>query len=259
LPEVSIQRLAAESTTRSTSKALCLFEDRFCFTDTNGDDFFTVRSAVDPNVSVHSGSDTILRFDASLRRLSIGGLSNTGNLAVLGTGGNYRFFVDGDSGAVTLRDENGVETVTISSSPGDVVLAGADCAEQFRVSGAETAEPGAVLVIGEDGQLSPCSQSYDRRVVGVVSGANGLRPGMILNGRESGARSAPIALSGRVYCQVDARYGAVAVGDLLTTSSTPGYAMKAADPLRAFGAVFGKALTGLAEGKGLVRIIVALQ
>jgi hypothetical protein len=58
-----------------------------------------------------------------------------------------------------------------------------------------------------------------------------------------------MALIGKVYCKVDARYSAIEMGDLLTTSPTRGYAMKAADPVRAFGSVLGKALQGLARGK----------
>ncbi len=64
---------------------------------------------------------------------------------------------------------------------------------------------------------------------------------------------------GKVYCKVDAQYGAIEIGDLLTTSPTPGYAMKANDPLRAFGAVIGKALSTLPEGTGMIPILVTLQ
>ena len=69
----------------------------------------------------------------------------------------------------------------------------------------------------------------------------------------------PLALVGKVYCKVDAGHGAIEIGDLLTTSPTPGHAMKAADPMRAFGAVIGKALRPLASGTGLIPILVALQ
>jgi hypothetical protein len=69
----------------------------------------------------------------------------------------------------------------------------------------------------------------------------------------------PVALSGTVYCQVDARQEPIRVGDLLTTSATPGHAMKASDPLQAFGAVIGKALQPLPAGTGLIPILVALQ
>ena len=57
----------------------------------------------------------------------------------------------------------------------------------------------------------------------------------------------------------DASFGAVATGDLLTTSATPGHAMKTGDALQAFGAVIGKAMRPLAQGRELVPILVALQ
>ncbi|MHB8674710.1 MAG: hypothetical protein ACYDAK_13670, partial [Candidatus Limnocylindrales bacterium] len=68
-----------------------------------------------------------------------------------------------------------------------------------------------------------------------------------------------VALVGKVYCKVDADYGPVDVGDLLTTSPTPGHAMKADDRNRAFGAVIGKAMASLDSGSSLVPILVALQ
>ena len=64
---------------------------------------------------------------------------------------------------------------------------------------------------------------------------------------------------GKVFCKVDAQFGAIEVGDLLTTSPTPGHAMKANDPLKAFGSVIGKALRTLKEGQGLIPILIALQ
>jgi hypothetical protein len=69
----------------------------------------------------------------------------------------------------------------------------------------------------------------------------------------------PVALTGRVYCQADASNGAIQPGDLLTTSDTPGHAMKVTDHQRAQGAVIGKAMTALADGKGLVLVLVSLQ
>jgi hypothetical protein len=46
---------------------------------------------------------------------------------------------------------------------------------------------------------------------------------------------------------------------MLTTSNVPGYAMKAIDPFKAFGAIIGKALASLKEGKGMIPILVVLQ
>jgi hypothetical protein len=63
-----------------------------------------------------------------------------------------------------------------------------------------------------------------------------------------------------VYCYVDATQDAVEIGDLLTTSDTPGHAMKVTDFPRSQGAVLGKAMQPLARGrKGLVLVLVGLQ
>jgi hypothetical protein len=120
-------------------------------------------------------------------------------------------------------------------------------------------DPGTVVVLDNNGALEASSRSYDRKVAGVISGAGNFRPGMILDRRGVSNKRAPIALMGKVYCKVDAQYGPVEVGDLLTTSPTSGHAMKASDSLRAFGAVIGKALRPLSSGQGLVPILIALQ
>ena len=77
--------------------------------------------------------------------------------------------------------------------------------------------------------------------------------GSIANGKH------PVALTGRVYCHVDASFGAIEPGDLITTSSTPGHGMKVGDHDQAQGAIIGKAMTGLKEGRGLVLVLVSLQ
>ena len=69
-----------------------------------------------------------------------------------------------------------------------------------------------------------------------------------------------VALAGRVYCNVDATEQAVQAGDLLTTSTTPGHAMKATDYDRARGAILGKAMQKLEQGqKGQILVLVTLQ
>jgi hypothetical protein len=115
------------------------------------------------------------------------------------------------------------------------------------------------MVLDEVGTLEPSRHVYDKKVAGVVSGAGEFRAGMILDRRDTSHKRAALALVGKVFCKVDAQYAPVEVGDLLTTSPTPGHAMKATDPMRAFGAVIGKALRPLKSGQGLVPILVALQ
>ena len=85
------------------------------------------------------------------------------------------------------------------------------------------------------------------------------RPGITLDKQPSRANRVPIGLLGKVYCKVDAQYGPIDVGDLLTTSPTAGHAMKADDPPKAFGSVLGKALRPLRAGQGLLPILITLQ
>jgi hypothetical protein len=142
---------------------------------------------------------------------------------------------------------------------GDVILTGADCAEEFDTKDAQALELGTVMVIGDEDRLHQSEKPYDKRVAGVLSGAGDYRPGIILGKEQSQNNRLPLALSGKVFCKVDAQYSPIGVGDLLTTSRTLGHAMKVNDPLQAFGAVIGKALRPLAEGQGLIPILVALQ
>lgn len=141
---------------------------------------------------------------------------------------------------------------------GDVILANADCAEDFDVDD-DVCEPGTVMVLTDHGGIRASVSAYDRRVAGVISGAGQFRPGLILDRSTPSERRQPVALIGKVFCKVDAADHPITVGDLLTTADRPGHAMKALDPLRAFGAVLGKALAPLSSGQGLVPILVALQ
>jgi hypothetical protein len=142
---------------------------------------------------------------------------------------------------------------------GDVRLANADCAEDFDIADPGLAEPGTVMVLAGEGRLEPSGKPYDKRVAGVISGAGAYRPGIVLDRRGAHPHRKPVALVGKVFCKVDASEAAIEVGDLLTTSPLPGHAMKAADPMRAFGAVIGKALGPLPAGRGMIPVLVALQ
>jgi hypothetical protein len=143
---------------------------------------------------------------------------------------------------------------------GDIVLTGAaDCAEEFDIADVDEAAPGTLMIVGETGDLEPCTAAYDARVVGVVSGAGSYRPGLLLDRRVTGKSRRPIALLGKVFCKVDAAFGPIASGDLLTSSPTPGHAMRVGDRAAAFGAVIGKALAQCADGRGMIPVLVTLQ
>jgi hypothetical protein len=147
---------------------------------------------------------------------------------------------------------------------GDILLQNADCAEDFNIADGIFVEPGSVMVLGDDGALSPCNSAYDKRVAGVISGAGGYKPGIVLDRQQTESlqvnyKRLPIALMGKVFCRVDAQHAAIEVGDLLTTSPTLGHAMKATDRENAFGSVIGKALRPFLDGRGLIPVLIALQ
>ena len=142
------------------------------------------------------------------------------------------------------------------------LVGGADLAEPFQVSSETPIEPGFVVAIDPEnaGQMRLTQTPYDRTVAGVISGANGIDTGLLL--RQTGTVADgewPVALTGRVYVKVDASHGTVRPGDLLTTSPTPGHAMVVRDHNLAQGAILGKAMTGLDQGKGAVLLLVGLQ
>lgn len=161
-------------------------------------------------------------------------------------------------GEVFSVDHDGRTSVSILEITG-----GADLSEQFDVTEqAEAVKPGMVVVIDADnpGKLALSDMAYDRKVAGVVSGAGGVQPGMLMGQRGTMADGRhSVALTGRVYCCCDASGGAIEPGDMLTTSDTPGHAMKVADYPRAQGAIIGKAMTALESGTGLVLVLVTLQ
>jgi len=98
---------------------------------------------------------------------------------------------------------------------------------------------------------------YDTKVAGIVAGAKALGYGVRLG---SDQFDYDVALAGRVYCNVDATGQGVEPGDMLTTSATPGHAMKSTDVSRAHGAILGKAMETLKKGqKGQILVLVTLQ
>jgi hypothetical protein len=205
-------------------------------------------------------------FGTSTGGNGVTGISN-GSASVSGVWGNHTGAGNGLSG--TSASGNGVWGYSTTGKAGffqgdvqvtgDITLGGGDCAEEFDVTDNADIEPGTVLVLDQHGALRSSQHAYDKKVAGVISGAGAYRPGLILDRQQSSETRVPVALMGKVYCKVDAQYVAIEVGDLLTTSPTPGHAMKASDPLQAFGAVIGKALRPLKSGQDLVPILVALQ
>ena len=121
--------------------------------------------------------------------------------------------------------------------------------------------PGAIVCIDAEnpGKLKMSRRAYDKRVAGIVSGANGIKPGISMIDEEQLEPGENVSLSGRVYVKANTSGGAIEPGDLLTTSDVPGEAMKASSHEHAQGAVIGKAMTALGLGEGMVLVLVTLQ
>jgi len=209
-------------------------------------------------------------IEASNIMLRAGGANGLVQIALFTGVGDVNIGGQGANGTINIADSNSHTRIVLDAASGtirtdgDIILSNADCAEDFDIVAAGAMEPGTVMVIDSEGALRQSEEAYDKRVAGVLSGAGGFRPGITLDkqgpgGRPSTGERRPIALLGKVYCKVDASYSPIGLGDLLTTSPTPGHAMRAVDPAKAFGSVLGKALRPWQEGHGMIPILVALQ
>ena len=212
----------------------------------------------------------VFHLDAGNAALYVGATGNEGDIIVRDGSGRNAFHFDANNAAlyigasdnegdVIVLNNDGNETIRLNGGGGDIILSNGDAAEDFEVVEGAEASPGTVMVLGEDGRLRPCSGAYDRAVVGVVAGAGSYRPGIVLDRRPADGRRLPISVMGKAMCRADAGHGPIRAGDLLTSSSSVGCAMRAADPQQAFGAVIGKALTPLDDGSGLVEMLIGLQ
>jgi hypothetical protein len=144
---------------------------------------------------------------------------------------------------------------------GGVQTGGADFAESVAVTGdRQKYEVGDVLTIdtSSDRRLSLSAERYSTLVAGVYSE----KPGLLgtKHGIEDSLESeVPLAVVGIVPCKVSAENGPIRRGDLLVTSSTPGYAMKATDRGRFVGAILGKAMQSLNADKGKIDVLITLN
>ena len=95
----------------------------------------------------------------------------------------------------------------------------------------------------------------------MVTGVYSTKPGTV-GRRQLTPKSedeVPMAMIGIVPVKVTTENGSIHPGDLLVTSSKPGYAMKGTDRSRMFGAVIGKAVGILSQEIGVIEMVVALQ
>lgn len=201
----------------------------------------------------------------------VGGFTNSG-VALLGysSGTGYALFLEGQGSGDLIRAIHGPISPDVQfrvTYDGNVYADGtwhspaADMAEMLPAH--DGLEAGDVLVIGVDGKLARCSQAAQSSLAGVYS----TKPGFLGGAGDEAdlIGEVPLAVVGVAPVKVSAENGAIQPGDLLTTSATPGHAMKAS-PISVEGVTFypsgvilGKALEGLAQGTGVIQVLIILQ
>lgn len=193
--------------------------------------------------------------------VAIGG-AGAGTCSIRAQGGTNTLALGGGDDNRLMIKPTGVEVVNGTlTTPIITITGGADIAEPFPVNSETGVEAGSVLVIdaSDPGNLELSHSPYDTRVAGVVSGAGGVNPGLTLSQEDMFESGEDVALNGRVYVRATTENGPIRPGDLLTTSSLAGHAMRATDRDRWPGAVLGKAMGLLENGEGLVLALVNLQ
>jgi len=135
---------------------------------------------------------------------------------------------------------------------GGLYLGSADVAEWVSVSG--PVEPGTVLELDpqQPGAYRRSQTPCSTLVAGVVSS----QPGMVLGGTESAEGYALLALSGIVPVKVTNEGGPIQPGDLLVSSSTPGYAMRWAGDGSCPCTLVGKALEPMTDERGVISVLL---
>jgi len=188
----------------------------------------------------YASSDIILVSNDGIRvELDNDGDGEDADFEIIDRTGNKIFNVD----------ESGTVSADGTFNPG-----GADFAELLPAMAG--LEPGDVLVIGTDGRLARSTTAYQRTVAGVYSTRPGILGGRGMNDDEPGV---PLAVLGVVPVKASGENGMIRPGDFLTTAATPGHAMRCAADTGCAGAIVGKALGALAEGTGVVQMLVMLQ
>ena len=204
--------------------------------------------------------------------ITTGGLLSVGSISAEALAGVEAH--GGSNGKFLRMTSSGMQWYAVDSSPwsqsgttltydgkiivDEIDIGGADLAEKFAVSDADNdIEPGMVLVIDHNkvGHLTVSTEPYDKKVAGIISGANGIKAGVILQQDDAlGHGDNLVALAGRVWVKASDENGVIEPGDMLTTSSTRGHAMKVTEYDRARGAIIGKAMSTIESGFVLILI-----
>jgi hypothetical protein len=183
------------------------------------------------------------------------GIGTTTPGAMLEVDGNVKL-TSGSGASITFADG------TVQSTAWNGTTLGGDYAESVDVRGNRAGyEAGDVIVIDDavTGRFDKSTKPYSKLVAGVFSTKPGLIGRRVIAERSDKDAEVPMAMVGIVPTKVSTENGPIARGDLLVSSSIPGYAMKGTDRDRLTGAVIGKALAPLNTGSGVIEVLLSLQ
>ncbi len=203
-------------------------------------------------LQLQTSTGTVLsKFDAS-GNLSVGTSTSV-------TNGVATF--NGNVGIGTTSPNNALGVVGNIAASGTINggVGSPDYAENITTSD-PSIEAADVVILdpARPDHIIKSSQPYQSSLLGIIS----TNPGFVTNAQASTVNSKitadplqhPLALSGRVPVKVTDENGPIVPGDYLTSSSKPGYAMKA---IRA-GATIGKALGSFSGVSGAVLAFVSI-
>ena len=203
--------------------------------DTNGVSHYTIENIVDSVIVTILVDDTTAWTPAATEFLEDGVTVLTSQFPVIQAG-------------VNMNTTSNFKFRGIASS-----AEYADLAERYHAD--EVYEPGTVVTLGGDNEITQTTTSTDPNVFGVISTA----PGFEMNSAAGSDETHPfVALAGRLPCKV---VGKISKGDRLVSSSTPGNAMSAwlTDNLD-YRYIIGRALEDKTDdGQGLIEIVVGAK
>lgn len=172
-----------------------------------------------------------------------------------------------DNGLITFGDNAFIFNPNVSGDSRFTtdeleIRGGSDLAENFDITIEDIVpQPGMIVSIDPNniGKLTVTSEPKDKKIAGIISGANGIDTGMYMGQKGSIADGEyPIALTGRVYVLANLEGGIIRPGDLLTSSNQSGFACKVENPTGVEGAIIGKSMSGI-DQNGYVLVLVNLQ
>ncbi len=180
------------------------------------------------------------------------GIGDTTPQALLTVGGSDNFTIDGSgntalasmanlrvlNGAICVDNDGDCSSLVAGEIRADAFpTTGGDVAEMYHSE--ETLEPGDVVAVVGNDRIGKSVAPYATTLLGVVSTEPGviLRSGEMFNDETQTRKpnTYAVGLVGRVPVKISLENGPIEVGDHLTSSSTPGVAMKATTPGRSIG------------------------